>query len=757
MSAPQELRKSILIVKSQQKGLTAVETFLKNRDWHIYTTAEIKDALTFIIKHKPSFVMISMDHPNKKVRQMPKLLASAFPVHVIAFSESNTTQAYKNLLDSGCNYRINPPVTGPAVERTINKIIRDQQQAEEEARRAAAAGSHSHGSSAEGGNIVLKGERGESDQASGPVNLSGGDEQERVTGVVGGDSNQHSPAYMPSQKIQSANSILKHLNDGDAQGENLSEADVLSVVGDGSDLPGDAAPVGRAPGLLRAEDLTQGEADGEVSGEMPSDQAGALVSQGTKKKSSKKKSRKGEPETLSTGSESRPEGEPAAFVGGEVPSGSPETLDGGSPVESGGGEPAALMSVGQSASVGDGPLIAEGGQSAPSEMPGVYIAKGERAQMHSAVADGAGAGELMQATQEEMKDRAAGPHFLGSDMIGQAHEHPGGDKQKNPETIGHAGGGDAPAMPGTLKAKNTARPEAQYAEEDILDTKAAPGPAPIVDPSRVKPKAEPAAIERDRASKAPETQTHASLNSEVHKVTSKVSGWQKQDNIVVRGAHQAMEESVTLKEGGKVEQKLEQSSNVACIVVESARFSGYLVAAMGKNHKIDAKFMKVIKDRLYKFLSDNGEKVNEEEQMGIKIKQVDFEDWAVEYADFLRKSVHEGQEIAMAFFPFTDAKTQIAESAAADMGAVKIDDLKGDLAVDFNVYVYLPANKKYVLYTPRGSKFYGNQKDRLSTMGVTHLHVKRTELMDVSKYRAQNYLNSKIAEYEAKKKGQKSA
>ena len=51
--------------------------------------------------------------------------------------------------------------------------------------------------------------------------------------------------------------------------------------------------------------------------------------------------------------------------------------------------------------------------------------------------------------------------------------------------------------------------------------------------------------------------------------------------------------------------------------------------------------------------------------MSLNIKKVDFEDWALEYADFLRKSVHDGEEIAMAFFPFADGLVTCAEAGAS--------------------------------------------------------------------------------------------
>lgn len=165
-------------------------------------------------------------------------------------------------------------------------------------------------------------------------------------------------------------------------------------------------------------------------------------------------------------------------------------------------------------------------------------------------------------------------------------------------------------------------------------------------------------------------------------------------------------------------EKLNGSSQVACIVIESSRFSGYLVAAMGNNRKIDDAFIRRVRDRLFSFLTANGEVVSEEDSMNIEIKQVPFEDWAIECAEFLRKSVHQGNEVAMAFFPRTQVKAKLEASHSDEMVAISLDEISVEVPIDFNLYVYLPMNNKYVLYTPRGGKMYENQKAKLAKQGI---------------------------------------
>jgi hypothetical protein len=154
-----------------------------------------------------------------------------------------------------------------------------------------------------------------------------------------------------------------------------------------------------------------------------------------------------------------------------------------------------------------------------------------------------------------------------------------------------------------------------------------------------------------------------------------------------------------------------------------------------------------VQSKLYDFLKAQGEKLDEDGALEIKIKTVEFEDWALEQAEFLKKSIHNGDEVAMAFFPSKKTNLDLEQSVREDMLQLSIDDLMGDLHVLFDVYIYLPANKKYILYTPKGGIFLANQKDRLKNKGIFHMHMKKEDIDSAKKYNVQNYLNNKIEEF----------
>jgi hypothetical protein len=223
------------------------------------------------------------------------------------------------------------------------------------------------------------------------------------------------------------------------------------------------------------------------------------------------------------------------------------------------------------------------------------------------------------------------------------------------------------------------------------------------------------------------------------------------DSLIARAAQRSLIGNVEILDGF-VHNKIEETSTPTCIFIESTRFSGYLIMALGKNQKVEEGLTQKIQGGLCQFLEENGEYVSEAEVRDLKIKEVDFEPWALEYAEFLKTSVHKGNEIAMAFFPLRPISPVLETSNHPDMFKLSIHDLRGDRRIEFALYMQLEANKKFILYTPKGGTFYTKQLERLKTQGVTHMHVPKEDAPAVAKYHAENHLNSLIEDFEEKQR-----
>jgi CheY-like chemotaxis protein len=489
--AQEEVPRTMLILKSNPTSLGVVEMFLRNRGWKIHSTADLKEALSHLLKHKPTYVLLSVDHPNKNVQQLSKLLGPDYPGVVMPFAETQSSVAFNTLNNIDSDYRIYPPATGPAIERCVHRYLKDLETRPEKV--------------------------------------------------------------------------------GTVRGLTAEESSLYSIKGNGSSHSGVHVEKGR-------------------SGQwQPVEQA-----------DSAKRTR---------------------------------------------------------------------------SMENAEAAKQGRRYENSDPDD-----------QEQ--------NWLNSDS---------GKKQQS--------SGDYESSQTQQKGRSYESSQQRQSAGSSLSAK-----------------------QRRRMANA--------------QAAKKQRRPENTDSVIVRGAEKSLVESVDIG-SGNIDRPIHQHTNAACIVIESQRFSGYLVAVMGKDKVIDTDFIESVKVKLFKFLVDHGEEITEDEAMSIKIKQVAFEPWAIEYAEFLRKSVHKGDEVAMAFFPRQSLKAVLEESTHKDKVKIGLDDLHGDRVVDFDLYVFLPTNNKYLLYTPKGGVFYDRQLERLKQQGVTHMHINKVAAPAISKYRAENYLNDLVDDFSA--------
>jgi hypothetical protein len=613
-----QISKTLLILKSTHNSTLSAENFLRNREWIVYSTTNLKEFLTHIIQKKPSFVMISVDHPNKKVLMMPKVLIQSFPVCVFTFAENSSSVSFRKLQDSQCLYRINPPATGPAIERMVNKYLKDQ--------------------------------------------------EKKLRDL---EEEKNNPNYEAKSADGSNNTTMSFSQDPAADNS------ATSVAGSGW---GQAASIFSQ---LLDDDGVKPNSSLSESGSLQSNGAGVIVAKGDK---------------LATG-QSHIETD--------------QTSDHGSATSQGQN---GKLSSGKEGSLIAPVLESEGDGKPKSNIKTLnpdYSGVDEVGDFKSSKASG----QIADLNTKSNGEQSAGTLNGKTRKSGDSVSH--NDNEDDIEQIG--------------KLRKLAK-EAKNIQTGLnKTTQKENSTAGAADDVRGRDLRSPKRYEKDQ---------------KIITIMGKNSG--PRESIILKGTKQALDETAEFRDGN-VKQELEGSSQVACIVVESEKFNGYLIAALGKDRKMDGYFIQAIQSKLFKFLKDNGEVVSEKDNMNLKIKKVGFEDWAIEYADFLKKSVHNGDEIAMAFFPVPNVRPEVGASAASTMASVKMSEIDGDKVVEFNMYIYLPNNKKYILYTPKGGTFYGNQKGRLQEKGVKEMHMLKSEIHDFSKYKAQNYLNGLIDGYKKKK------
>lgn len=584
---------SVLILKVSNTSMVACEAYLKNRKWRIASTTNLKEALGFLAQKSPQYILIPVDHPNKKTLSLLQLIRQAFPkTRIIPYADKSSSAATRSLQELNMEYHLYPPVSGPAIQRLILKIVKDDE---------------------------TKASIDTGDTGFGDKNTeASGDEVIKFKG-------EHGTSGNASMSFEQARDALSRMiqSDGD----------------DGSQIGGHSP-------------LQQG---GSSGGEFSFEQKG-----------------------IAPGKEHS-----------ETQAGKKQGLDYSGSEEGPGANEFSQTQKGQ----GSRGMEYSGGSDEAAGETGSYHKKGKPTP-HLEYSD--------SGNDSSSPDRSSPAKQKGGTEV-QGIADDDGLWQKSPEA-GNASSGQ---------------------RRDGLV-------APIME-SEYSPK-----------------------KKKVHRI---ISDYQNEDlanhSIIVRGTQEALNKSSVIK--GSLEDNqlnaIENSSHVACILVESPRYRGYLVCALGKNKKVDKEFINSVQKSLFQFLKSQGENLNDKKDvLHLSLTEVDFEPWALSQADFLRKSIHGDDEVAIAFFPTPLSDPELEESASKQMLQLSLDELKEDTKVEFDLYIYMPENKKYLLYTPQGMTFYTDQKGRLKDKGVRHMHLKKDSAPQVKKYRAQNFLNEKINEFNKKKK-----
>ncbi len=645
----------LFFLSGNESTLRGAINYLKKREWDVQQATDLKRALLSIFQGPPVFLFISSDHPHKKVRVLPKVLAQAIPMYIIGFSESQSMSAISRLNSWGLDYTLIPPIGGPMIERIINRILKDHNEKKREIHQRY-----------KNGNLTK--------------------DEEKFIAIKGDKS---AASVSSSQHMQST---LQQMLSGD-DGDEANHAIIQTGSGMGASQMGGMGS----------------------SSNLGAQQAGSAAYNPTDQSSSGSSGSGGAAGSAGYGSSANRAND--GFGG----------LAGGNSSSAAHGNSSNTDSTNGLGGFGSNTHGAAGsaGGFANAAMSGINPATGKPyGAAPKRDHNSRDWQDLKKETERRAESYSRSKLGLAPNAVADV------DEDDIASAVKSLSKSDIPKslQPSSQKEFGELKEDLKKDLEEDLKKKralkeayAGASMAPLVDEEQ----------------------------KEIHININRNLGGSIQETLMEKGTQKALDESVVRIP--PLQNKIHKNSNIACITVESARFSGYLVVALAQDKVIDENFVDVIQKKLFSFLRENGEQVSEKEVMNLKLQEVAFQDWALQKAEFLKKSVHAGNEIAMAFFPAEIKETQFLESKNDKMLQISMADLREETAVEFDLYIYLPENDKYILYTPEKSTLYGNQKKRLQDKGVTHLHLKKESQGAVKKYKAQNYLNDKILEYHEKR------
>lgn len=577
----------VVILKRTEKSLSGAEAYLRKRGWDVTSTTDVKKLLLLAVQTKPSFVLLAMDHQNTKVIGLPKVLAQVIQAYVIPFLETQSTASLNTVRNINPKYNIIPPISGPKIERLVNRIIldvqREQSNSQNRGERAAENRDRAH---KEDDLISIRGQGSKSDFA-----------------------------YLDKGK-RSSSSVVYNEEDYEKYNNFLPESGRPSIEYGGLAAHGDTEPT-----LDAIRDALKN------------------------------------------------------YQGKDLP---PEyqRLDKETDAEY------------------DKRLLA-----------------------------------LERKKYNERKQQESEENFwneLEAGAIEKAIERTG-----NPEE------------------EEYNDEDAESALRDLLENGYTPPNFLQIDPKHTpKSNFQKVKLQLSKRKDFRRQKMESLKRTDMILKSGKSAKSEELRTIIEAGAQFALDEVHLTSKNNLVDSEIQKTTRAACIEIESARFSGYLVAVMASTTKLDEEFINFVKGKLKEFLKSSGEEIKESENLDIKLQEVQFNEWALSQAEFLRRTVYDGKEVALAFFAAENKGKALGASKRDNMVSMGLDEIRGDHPVEFDLHIYLPTNDKYILYTAQGQIFGAEQKGRLVSRGIDKIHLPKTAIKDVKRYRVQNFLTDKIRSFQ---------
>ena len=195
-------------------------------------------------------------------------------------------------------------------------------------------------------------------------------------------------------------------------------------------------------------------------------------------------------------------------------------------------------------------------------------------------------------------------------------------------------------------------------------------------------------------------------------------------------------------EDGQLEPVSESYQRLLCLIVQSDTWCGYLlVSSQLKMNNSD--YHSILQGWLQKqFVNMNEIAETDYFEINLAVSEnIELKEWAQEKADYLELFEIESNEVLLSFFSI-DPKFLIVEiNDSNEMLEVPIDFVKTDQKIALSLFLHLPDNKKYILYTPANQILSGLQKTKLIDKLVEKLYTPLDFEKELNQMKAEVYLN----------------
>ena len=651
-----------LIVLVKDVGSTkSMANYLNRRGVETFVTSQLNDAVDRLTQGWTRFVLLSVNFPHPKVELIPQLFAQSFSAETISFGESSDRKTAQRLTASRSKNVIFGTASGPIVLMRLKQAQRSDDDSTDQT---------------------------ETTRSSSMTNNI--DEDVRVKGIGAANRGQSvhlkgssAPADSPEARREAASRFLRALSES------------------GSESAGrDGMP--QFANSQRGADSREDAAGGSIESRAASDGAGIIVQKGVK-------------------------GAAPSSAADQVQAGSTAGLAGA--VREGG--------PGKGRDLG-GELGREFGRELGRELEHESKQQGRKGSDRPTInqSQASRGGELgqSQAAQRTAKHRMITPvrksKVLEALQSGQLSRAPSGSARR----------------PGNNR-KSESMSDARSANETaaMLASKSASSPSDlksgdVSDPSLSKDLKKAAG---DSASGSAESRKDSQLPYESVGEITKGDPKSTQEQGAVESpsvAGDALSEETSTQsdveyaaraalrkvygEPRKERDTLLEYRSVAILIVHIDSFTGTIMLAEGRGTSSASTKLPHLEREFLNALGERGHEIRIGDLQSMPFPNPAVAEDAFLAADMSAVSRNEDYEAGIAFLDLVPSAA-VFEETADEMLKIGIEELEPNARINFDVFIYLPINSKYLKYVRQGQAISSEQSDRLKGREVSHLYLEK--------------------------------
>jgi DNA-binding response OmpR family regulator len=208
-------------------------------------------------------------------------------------------------------------------------------------------------------------------------------------------------------------------------------------------------------------------------------------------------------------------------------------------------------------------------------------------------------------------------------------------------------------------------------------------------------------------------------------------GIKDSESILAQKTFEAIEKSV--RPAYEDYAPVDKVSKAKIFNIHTPRFRGYLIFVVPMFNEFERSVVASIRTNLEALLKEQNEYLLYFEELNIDLEQTDFLGWAQENAEFFVQTVDHKTEIICAYYPQDPSLPKVTEKYNK-MATINIKDLKLNSKTNFNLYIHLPKNNKFVCYMKPGEVITEKHKNKFEKHKMDNLHIRNEEVTSFKEY-----------------------